>query len=70
MALRYLHSLVAYVETDEPRIVLMTRRVSDQASIGTPVVWTARVPLYSPRAATPRANFQACLDQLPDLTTL
>jgi hypothetical protein len=70
MALHYLHSLVVYGFGDNPRIVLMTRRSSDTASIGTPVVWTARVPIVPPIAATPRANFQAALEQLPDLTVL
>lgn len=70
MALYYLHSLVVYNVEENPRIVLMTRRVSTVARIGTPVVWTARVPIEPPIAQTPRANFQAALEQLPDLTGL
>lgn len=65
--LYYLHSLVIYGTVQAPRINLMTRRLSDSAGIGGPVVWTARVPIELPRAQTPRAHFQACLEQLPDL---
>jgi hypothetical protein len=70
MTLHYLHSLVIYPFGESPRIVLMTRRLSDTSSIGTPVVWTGRVPIEPPIARTPRANFQAALEQLPDLTEL
>jgi len=69
MTLHYLGSLAIY-DFLEPRVTLMVRRVSDSASIGTPVVWTARVPIERPRARTPRAWLQASLEQLPDLTTL
>lgn len=70
MTLYYLHSLVIYGMRPTPEISLMTRRVSDTASIGSPVVWTARVPISLPIAQSPRAHFQAALEQLPDLTTL
>ena len=68
--LYYLHSLAIYSRPDNPRISLMTRRLSTDAHIGTPVVWTAQVPIELPIARTPRAHFQAALEQLPDLTTL
>lgn len=68
--LYYVHSLVVYDTPASSRISLMSRRVSDTAHIGTPVVWTAQVPIERPIARTPRAHFQAALEQLPDLTTL
>lgn len=70
MAMHYLHSMAIYTHGENPRIILMSRRLSDVASIGTPVVWTARVPILPPIARTPRASFQAALEQLPDLTEL
>lgn len=69
MTLHYLGSLAVYSNL-EPRIVIMVRRVSDTSHIGTPIVWTARVPIERPIARTPRAWLQSALEQLPDLTTL
>jgi len=68
--LYYVHSLVIYGASERPRINLMTRRMSDIANIGTPVIWTAQVLIRQPLANSPRAHFQAALEQLPDLTTL
>lgn len=70
MTMFYLHSLVIYPFGERPRVTFMTRRVSDIASIGTPVIWTAQAPIEPPTGWSPRAHFQACLEQLPNLQGL
>jgi len=69
MALHYLGSLAVY-DNLEPRISIMIRRVSDIASIGTPVVWTVRVPIERVLEPNPRAWLQGALEQLPNLRDL
>lgn len=46
------HANITLAEYLEPRAVIVVRRVSDTSVIGTPVVWSARVPLVRHTALT------------------